>query len=115
MTATAISSSNASGVQRKVYNLYRKILREAMRKDREKHLIEGNPSPAASALLRPVANNTTTTWYARQEFRRQAASVRRSDFTRIEYMIRKGEKQWKLLRMPGVVTVVGQSSQKHQP
>jgi len=32
-------------------------------------------------------------------------SVRRSDFKRIEYKIRKGEKQLKLMKMPGVSLV----------
>ena len=51
-------------------------------------------------------NNTasTSTAHARSEFRRQALQVSRKDFRAIEYKIRHGYKQIKLLQMPGVVT-----------
>jgi len=51
-------------------------------------------------------NNTasTSTAHARSEFRRQALQVSRKDFRTIEYKIRHGYKQIKLLQMPGVVT-----------
>jgi len=92
-----------SGIQRDVLSLYRKILRGALQKDRttlgsEKH---------SFASLR--FNKSTTTCYAAAEFRKQAASVKRSNFKKIEYMIRKGEKQLKLMQMPGVKVVSGTS------
>jgi hypothetical protein len=51
--------------------------------------------------------SSTTTAFAAQEFRRQAAMVKRSDFKKVEYMLRKGDKQIKLLQMPGVKLVSG--------
>jgi hypothetical protein len=57
-----------------------------------------------------LSDASTTTFYASREFRKQSATVKRSDFKKIEYMIRKGEKQLKLLRMPGVLKVEGKSS-----
>ena len=48
--------------------------------------------------------------YARSEFRKQAKNVRKNDFKKIEYMIRKGHKQLKLLKMPGTKVVTGASS-----
>jgi len=47
----------------------------------------------------------TSTYYACQEFRRLAQQVKRNDYKRIEYMLRKGEKQTKLINMPGVQTI----------
>jgi hypothetical protein len=48
-----------------------------------------------------------TTAYARDQFRKEASSVKRSDFKTIEYKIRKGKKQLQLLKMPGVDLVGG--------
>ena len=89
-----------SGLQKDVLSIYRKILRAAIGKDREQlHLRQ---FPVAKLLI----DSTSSTSYAGQEFRKQAGSVKRSEFKKIEFMIRKGEKQLKLLSMPGV-TVVG--------
>jgi succinate dehydrogenase assembly factor 1 len=87
-----------SGLQKDVLALYRTILREAVKKDRDA-AAEGR-IPVTSLLK--ADGDGKTTCYAREEFRRQAGSVRRSDFKAIEYRIRKGQKQVKLLRMPGV-------------
>jgi hypothetical protein len=98
-----------SGLQKDVLSLYRTIIREAIRKDREV-VEEELASLSATALLnsRDSAGNAgTTTCYAREEFRRQAAAVKRSDFKGIEYRLRKGYKQVKLLKMPGVKVVGG--------
>jgi hypothetical protein len=123
-----------SGLQQDVLSLYRRILREAMKKDRQ-----GQPRSTRSSIrisdgkvkssdravdedpmsflsLRGTGDKdssvqqqrkSTTTAYAVAEFRKQALSVSRSEFKTIEYMIRKGEKQIKLLRMPGVTLVSG--------
>eukprot|EP00977_Amphora_coffeiformis_P019673 scaffold7386_cov160-Amphora_coffeaeformis.AAC.3 len=88
-----------SGLQKDVFALYRKILRVALQKDRT------SSSPLSFVTARCDANSSTS--YACQEFRRQAHQVKRNDFKRIEYMIRKGEKHTKLLGMPGVQTVGG--------
>ena len=44
-----------------------------------------------------------STSHVRYEFRRQASQVNRKDFRAIEYKIRHGYKQIKLLKMPGVI------------
>ena len=46
----------------------------------------------------------SSTAHVRYEFRKQASQVGRKDFRAIEYKIRHGYKQIKLLQMPGVVT-----------
>ena len=99
-----------SGLQKDVLSLYRRVLREACRKDRQAFLDRNESSPSFGALLTgraPVKPSTSTTRFAASEFRRQAATVKRSDFKKIEYMIRKGDKQIKLLRTPGVRVVGG--------
>jgi succinate dehydrogenase assembly factor 1 len=93
-------TTRLSGMQLEVLALYRTILREAVKKDRETVLAS---SKAADLLSNPL----TTSSYAAAEFRKQAAAAKRSDFKKIEYLIRKGEKQLKLLRMPGVKVVRG--------
>ena len=92
-----------SGLQREVLALYRTILREAVKKDRD--AAEELQSLPMTSLLSHEAGTTTS--YAREEFRKQAGAVRRSDFKAIEYRIRKGQKHVKLLQMPGVKVVSG--------
>lgn len=105
-----------SGMQKNVFSLYRKILREAAKKDRTTtNNLQGNGNHhhvSFESLLNKnhaiTGNKTsTTTSFAAAEFRRQALEVKRSDFQKIEYLIRKGEKQIKLLQMPGVKIVGG--------
>jgi|UPI000581A20E hypothetical protein len=91
-----------SGLQKEVLGLYRKILRQAIQKDRAGSCLKPIP-----ILLSHKYDAPTTFSYAVSEFRKQAASVKRSDFKKIEYMMRKGEKQLKLLQMPGVTVVSG--------
>jgi succinate dehydrogenase assembly factor 1 len=93
-----------SGLQKEVLALYRAILRETVKKDRAAHANE--KAPFLSNLLHPG----TSTSFARNEFRKEAGQVKRSDFKMIEYKIRKGQKQLKLLHMPGVKVVGGTSS-----
>ncbi|CAB9527756.1 expressed unknown protein [Seminavis robusta] len=93
-----------SGLQKDVLSLYRSILREAVKKDRQVlALTHGN---LCSLLFSP---QRTTTGYARTEFRHQCQQVKRSEFKKIEYLIRKGEKQLKILKMPGTKVVMGAS------
>ena len=91
-------SSRLSGLQKEVLALYRRVLRAAAAKDRQSN---------ERALIRLLADPSTTTCYAKAEFRRQSQSTRKSDFKKIEYMIRKGDKHIKLLEMPGVKAVHG--------
>ncbi|EJK72606.1 hypothetical protein THAOC_05844 [Thalassiosira oceanica] len=82
-------SRRLSGLQKDVLALYRSILRQASVIDRQ----------------RQCKGETSSFVHAREKFRKEAMSVRRSDFKRIEYKIRKGEKQLKLMKMPGVSLV----------
>ena len=102
----ASGARKLSGLQKEVLSLYRTVLREAVKKDRE--VSEGVARQPMTALLNPESSGgTTTTSYARREFRRQSGEVKRSDFKGIEYRIRKGQKHVKLLKMPGVKVVSG--------
>mmetsp|Transcript_40509 Transcript_40509/g.116452 ORF Transcript_40509/g.116452 Transcript_40509/m.116452 type:complete len:101 (-) Transcript_40509:463-765(-) len=96
---------NLSGLQREVLGLYRAVLREALKKDRNAEV----PGGSATSLLSAWANPKSSSSYARQEFRRQSQTVKRNDFKTIEFKIRAGHKQVKLLKMPGV-KVVGKPS-----
>ena len=111
-----------SGLQKEVLALYRKILRVATEKDHAK--LTSATAAASSSLSASSSTHhhqqqqlfasvrrdaQSATYYARQEFRRQSQQVKRNDFKRIEYMIRKGEKHLKLLKMPGVQTIGGGS------
>lgn len=114
-----------SGIQKEVLALYRTLLREATKKDRMA------ASSVSSTTNTTTATNTdhndsslsfrrllfaeghkndnsnndpsSSTVHARKEFRRQASQISRKDFRAIEYKIRHGYKQIKLLQMPGVV------------
>ena len=107
-------SARLSGLQKDVLALYRSILREAIRKDRKATIMPSSPSsllnvephriPVSSLLS---TSTTSTTAYAREKFRKEALSLKRSDFKTIEYKIRKGKKQLQLLTMPGVDLVGG--------
>lgn len=87
-----------SGLQQEVLALYRSILRAAAKKDRQ-----SSQSQSFSNLL----TSGQSTLYARNEFRRDAESVKRSDFRLIEYKLRKGAKYVKLMTMEGVKVVGG--------
>jgi len=122
-----------SGIQKEVLALYRGLLREASKKDRMTASVETNNTSFTRLLFADNNNNnsqssgsyeneernniinndtdndndnntaSTSTAHARSEFRRQASQVSRKDFRAIEYKIRHGYKQIKLLQMPGVV------------
>jgi succinate dehydrogenase assembly factor 1 len=98
-------ASKFSGIQKEVLSLYRRILREAVKKDRAANA-GADAQRSVISFLCPKGIPTTTS-YATPEFRRQVATTKRSDFKKIEYMIRKGEKHLKLLQMPGVKVVHG--------
>ncbi|KAL3823663.1 hypothetical protein ACHAXA_009768 [Cyclostephanos tholiformis] len=100
-------ASRLSGLQRDVLALYRSILREAIRKDRRASLPSASGGPGSKHLrvcqmLSSTGDELGTTAFARDQFRKEASSVKRSDFKTIEYKIRKGRKQLQLLKMPGV-------------
>lgn len=99
-----VPPSRLSGLQKDVLALYRKILRQAVFKDRQ--LSSPTTTPQSLCQLLSINSNSTTA-YARGQFRKEASLVRRSDFKRIEYKLRKGEKQLTVLSMPGVNLVGG--------
>ena len=105
-------SSNLSGLQREVLGLYRSLLREAIKKDKLQggslvsginHLFGGGGGGGAGSGGKD--GSTSTVSYVRSEFRRQCFQVERNDYKRIEYQIRQGYKQVKVLQMPGVKMV----------
>mmetsp|Transcript_14506 Transcript_14506/g.29674 ORF Transcript_14506/g.29674 Transcript_14506/m.29674 type:complete len:102 (+) Transcript_14506:83-388(+) len=97
-------SARLSGLQKDVLALYRSILRETIRKDRKPALDSHHQVPLNQLLH---SNSNSSTSFARDKFRKEASLVKRSDFKTIEYKIRKGQKQLKLLQMPGVNLVGG--------
>ena len=99
-------AARLSGLQKDVLALYRSILREAIRKDRKQlPAVDNHYLPSLNQLLSSSSNSSTS--FARGKFREEASLVKRSDFKTIEYKIRKGQKQLKLLMMPGVNLVGG--------
>jgi hypothetical protein len=99
------TSRKLSGLQKEVLGLYRSLLREAFKKDQASTAAASNTTIPSFSHLLAAENNSVS--YARTEFRRQAQQVKRSDFKTIEYKMRKGQKQIKLLQMPGVKVVGG--------
>ena len=92
-----------SGLQKEVLGLYRTILREAAKKDRQAAQVSSlSAGDSASKLLALLKEPKTASSYARSEFRKQVGLVRRNDFKTIEHKIRYGYKQVKLMKMPGV-------------
>jgi len=114
-----MSAKRLSGLQKDVISLYREILREAYKKEKElapTHITSSSTS--TSRQLSPLPQNSftyllsapeSTVSYARSEFRREAHSIQRSDFRTIEYSLRKGKKHIQLLKMPGVKVFSGSS------
>jgi len=105
-------TSRLSGLQKEVLQLYRQILREAVKKDRKLPITPSKSIENTQQALQSVnqlLSTRSSTSYARDEFRKQSAAVCRSDFKTIEYKIRKGRKQLQLLKMPGVDLVGGTS------
>ena len=95
------SSSVLSGLQKEVLALYRTILRAAYKKDNSNHNGGNNVN-----FRKALQDATSNTRYAKIEFRRQSAMLRKNDFQTIEFKIRHGHKQVKLLQMPGVKKVM---------
>jgi hypothetical protein len=108
----AHAAHKLSGLQKQVLALYRALLREAIKKD--KILSASTPVVQLFASEPPKLDSSdslhsTTSSFVRSEFRYQAATVKRSDFEKIENKVRQGYKHLKLLRMPGT-QVVGRVS-----
>jgi hypothetical protein len=108
-----------SGLQKQVFSIYRRLLREAIKKDHQRVAATGTNAtepgtPAGSVvpqrLVELLRQPSTVSSYAKAEFRRQASSVKRNDFSKIEYMIRTGEKHLRMLKMPGVDWVSGSAN-----
>lgn len=69
-----------SGLQKQVLNLYRRCLRAANKKEDSERSIK----------------------FVKEQFRKNSNEIDRKEFQRIEYYIRKGEKQLKVLSNPNV-------------
>ena len=85
--------------------MYRTIMREAVKKDRVQ-VQEESSTVTFRSIPSLLSSPLTTSHYAKTEFRKQSA-VRRGDFKMIEFKLRHGNKQLKLLQMPGVKVVKG--------
>lgn len=124
-----------SGLQKDVLALYRKLLRIAFMKDNDATIIPTLSSLSSPVIptttFASTATNTSNTastpisttgissntrqndyngivsTYIKNEFRKQSLSVKRTDYKTIEYMLRKGYKNIKLLQMPGFKMVRG--------
>ncbi|KAJ5343530.1 hypothetical protein N7541_008244 [Penicillium brevicompactum] len=70
-----------SGLQRDVLSLYRKCLREVRNK--------------------PVDARSNFKNYARSEFQKHR-SVNKKDFSTVEYLLRKGQRQLEMYASPGI-------------
>ena len=101
-----MASKRLSGLQKDVIYLYRETLRVAMKKDKQKSL-ESNENIHTTPFFKLMYEPKSSLFFARSEFRKQANSVKRSDFRTIEYSLRKGKKHIKLMEMPGVKIVRG--------
>jgi hypothetical protein len=105
--ASTAAPRKLSGLQKEVFGLYRTILREAIKKDRVAIQEQAEASTTTwQSIPSLLSSRTTTSYYATTEFRKQAV-VRRGDFKMIEFKLRHGHKQLKLLQMPGVKVVKG--------
>jgi len=88
MSASAVvvhSVRKLTGLQREVLGLYRTVLRASKVKE-----AAGHPGIVASA---------------REQFRREAESVGKRNYQKIEYMMRRGQKHVKMLSDPQVKNV----------
>lgn len=95
-----------SGLQKEVLGLYRLILREAWKKDKVASATAGRSEDTLIRRLPDLWKDPqTSSFFAKEEFRKQVASVKRTDFRTIEHKLRHGHKQVKLLQMPGVKVV----------
>jgi hypothetical protein len=95
-----------SGLQKEVIGLYRTIIREALKKDKVAASTAGRSDNTVNRRLPGLWKDPqTSSFFAKEEFRKQVESVKRTDFRTIEHKLRHGHKQVKLLRMPGVKVV----------
>ena len=95
-----LAGKKLSGLQKEVLSLYRTILREAAKKD-------SSSQHQTKNLAMLWKDPSSSSAYARSEFRKQTQTVKKNDFRTIEFKIRHGYKQIKLLQMPGVKVIGG--------
>ncbi|TYZ57705.1 hypothetical protein PybrP1_009248 [[Pythium] brassicae (nom. inval.)] len=94
--ATASSAATRSGLQKQVLTLYRRALQAARRKDAELAASAPPTTPLDPSTANPTNSNATLA-FVRERFRDDAGSVRRMDFNVIEHLLRKGERDLKML------------------
>jgi succinate dehydrogenase assembly factor 1 len=78
--------SSASGLQKQVLSLYRRALRFAR-------------------TARPFPENQALVEFVKLEFRNGAKEVRRSDFRKVEHLLRQAEKQLKTYAKMGIAGI----------
>ena len=79
-----MSRGHLSGLQRDVLSLYRKCLREISRK--------------------PIEAQTNFRSFAREEFEKNMA-LDKKDFSSIEFLLRKGQRQFEVYSAPGITNM----------
>jgi len=110
------NTTQYSGLQLKVFSLYRDMLRASFTKDIETSTttiitttsskeVECKPS-----ILQLYQQEGTNTFHVRNQFRIQAKDLNRREIDRIEHHIRQGRKFIKLLQMKGCVSFSGTTS-----
>lgn len=75
-----------SGLQRDVLSLYRRCLR--------------------AARLKPISNRPNFEAFARREFAKNV-TVDKKDFSAIEFLLRKGNKQLEIYEAPNIRNIAG--------
>jgi succinate dehydrogenase assembly factor 1 len=82
-----------SGLQKDVLSLYRRCLR--------------------AARLKPVANRPNFESFTRREFTRNIA-LDKKDFSAIEFLLRKGQKQLEVYEAPNIRNIAGWNALKEE-
>lgn len=92
-TTLQVLMARLSGLQRDVLRLYRVLLRESKRKDSALSSTSGGES--SSRMFQDAV---------RQQMRLNAETIPKTNFTKIEFLIRKGKKQLELIKDPNVTS-----------
>jgi hypothetical protein len=86
-----------SGLQRKVFSLYREMLRIGMMKDRL-----GSANSTHVSMISCLKNPFSMSFSIRRKFRDDTKLYEKSEIDRIEHAIRQGKKWLKVVKMKGV-------------
>lgn len=112
------NESKHSGLQLKVFSLYRDLLRASRNKDMEATrmtsrdvgtIIPGSGNAHGEtkpSFLQLYQRQESNTFHVRQKFRSDSEKLNRREIDRIEHQIRQGQKYIKLLQMKGVSAIL---------